>query len=116
MDINRSCRISFKANLDKTHPKGVHIGKNSYIGAGAYILSHDYSRNLHLDTYIGESCFIGINAIIMPGINIANEVIVGSGSVVTKDVPSNCIVAGNPARIIKTDIKTKKFGQLAIIE
>ena len=40
----------------------------------------------------------------MPGVKIGNQVIVGAGSVVTKDVPSNCIVAGNPAKIIKTGI------------
>ena len=48
----------------------------------------------------------------MCGVKIGNEVIVGAGAVVTKDVPSNTIVAGNPAKIIKTDIRTKKYGQL----
>jgi len=48
----------------------------------------------------------------MVGVNIGDEVVVGAGSVVTKDVPSNCIVAGNPAIIIKRNIKTKKYGQL----
>lgn len=48
----------------------------------------------------------------MAGIKMGDEVIVGSGAIVTKDVPSNCIVAGNPARIIKTGIQTVKFGQL----
>jgi acetyltransferase-like isoleucine patch superfamily enzyme len=48
----------------------------------------------------------------MPGITIGDEVIVGAGAVVTKDVPSNCIVAGNPARIIRTNIHTGRFGQL----
>ena len=48
----------------------------------------------------------------MCGVKIGDEVVVGSGSVVTKDVPSNCIVAGNPAKIIKEGIKTKKFGQI----
>jgi acetyltransferase-like isoleucine patch superfamily enzyme len=112
MNIHKTCRISFKANLDKTYPKGINIGKDSYVAAGAYILSHDYSRNLHLNTHIGEACFIGINVIIMPGITIGDHVIIGSGSVVTKDVPSNSIAAGNPARILKSDINTKKFGQL----
>jgi acetyltransferase-like isoleucine patch superfamily enzyme len=56
------------------------------------------------DTFIGDNCFIGIRAFVMPGVRIGNEVIVGSMSVVTKDVPSNCIVAGNPAKIIKTGI------------
>ena len=59
-----------------------------------------------------HSCFIGVNAIIMCGVKVNDNVIVGSGSVVTKDIPANCIVAGNPARIIKEGIQTKKFGQL----
>ena len=45
--------------------------------------------------------FIGENAIIMCGVKIGNEVVVGSGAVVTKDVLDNCIVAGNPAKVIK---------------
>ena len=64
------------------------------------------------NTFIGKRCFIGANAIIMCGITIGDEVIVGAGAIVTKDVPSNCIVAGNPARILRTGIHTKKFGQL----
>ena len=68
--------------------------------------------NLLADTYIGKRCFIGVNAIIMCGVKVNDNVIVGSGSVVTKDIPANCIVAGNPARIIKEGIQTKKFGQL----
>jgi len=51
------------------------------------------------DTYIGDKCFIGIGASIMPGIRIGNEVIIGSRLVVTKDVLSKCIVAGNNAKI-----------------
>lgn len=112
MDIDKTARISFGTKLDKTNPKGIHIGKESYLTSGVIVFSHDYSRNLHQDTYIGEKCFIGANAIIMCGITIGNEVIVGSGSIVTKDVPSNCIVVGNPARIIKNNIHTKKYGQL----
>ena len=112
MHIHCSARISFGTRLDKTNPKGIHIGEESYIASGAIIFSHDYSRALHKDTFIGKRCFIGANAIIMCGIKIGNEVVVGSGAIVTKDVPSNCIVAGNPARIIKENIHTKKFGQL----
>ena len=48
----------------------------------------------------------------MCGVKVNDNVIVGSGPVVTKDIPANCIVAGNPARIIKEGIQTKKFGQL----
>lgn len=112
MDIASSARISLGAKLDKTYPKGLHIGEESYIASGAIIFTHDYSRNLHSNTYIGNKCFIGANAIIMCGVKVGDEVIIGSGSVVTKDVESNTIVAGNPARVIKTGIKTKTFGQL----
>jgi acetyltransferase-like isoleucine patch superfamily enzyme len=112
MDIHKSSRISFKAKLDKTNPKGIHIGEDSYIAAGVYILSHDFTRRMHRDTYIGKSTFIGINTIVMPGVVIGDHVIVGSGAVVTKNIPSNCIAAGNPARVIKENIVTKKFGQL----
>ena len=79
---------------------------------GAIVFSHDYSRALMVNTYIGDNCFIGANAIIMAGVTIGNEVVVGSGAIVTKDIPSHCIVAGNPARVIKENIKTKKYGQL----
>lgn len=112
MHIDRSARISFGTKLDKTNPKGIHIGEESYIASGALIFTHDYARGIHKDTYIGKRCFIGANAIVMCGISIGDEVIVGAGAIVTKDVPSHCIVAGNPAKIIKTDINTKKFGQL----
>ena len=46
------------------------------------------------------------------GCYIGDSVIVGSGAVVTKDVPSGCIVAGNPARIIRDNIETTKFGKM----
>ena len=112
MDISSSARISFRTFLDKTHPKGIHIGDESYVASGAMILSHDFIKGIKSDTKIGKRCFIGTNAIIMPGVNIGDSVIVGSGAVVTKDIPSGCIVAGNPSRIIRNNIKTKKFGQL----
>lgn len=112
MQIDSSARISFGTKLDKTNPKGIHIGEESYIASGALIFTHDYARGIHKDTHIGKRCFIGANAIVMCGINIGDEVIVGAGAIVTKDVPSHCIVAGNPAKIIKTGIHTKKFGQL----
>jgi acetyltransferase-like isoleucine patch superfamily enzyme len=96
-------------NLDRLNQKGIHIGKNTLIASHATIMSHDHVKRvdgmpLMVDTYIGENCLIGIGAFIMPGVKIGNQVIVGAGAVVTKDVPSNCIVAGNPAKVIKTGI------------
>jgi len=48
----------------------------------------------------------------MPGIKIGDHVIVGAGSVVTKDVAPNTIVAGNPAKVLKTGIRTERYGEL----
>jgi acetyltransferase-like isoleucine patch superfamily enzyme len=70
------------------------------------------SRALHTDTFIGKNCFIGAHAIIMPGVRVGDECIVGTGSVVTKDVPAHSIVAGNPAVIVRSGIRTVKWGIL----
>jgi acetyltransferase-like isoleucine patch superfamily enzyme len=50
--------------------------------------------------------------LILPGITVGDNSIVGAGSVVTRDVPPRTIVAGNPARIIRSDIKVGKYGRL----
>ena len=110
MDIGEGALISRNAVLDRgINPKGIHIGKYTRI-TGALILAHDACRRLKADVFIGDNCFIGSKAIILPGVRIGNEVIVGAGSVVTKDIPSNCIVAGNPARIIKTGVSLGHYG------
>lgn len=70
-------------------------------------MAHDHCRSIKTDTYIGKNCVIGINSIIMPGVHIGDEVVVGAGAVVTKDVPSNCIVAGNPAIVLKEGVHVK---------
>lgn len=69
------------------------------------ILAHDHCRSLKADTFIGSDCVIGVRSIIMPGVRIGNQAVVGGGSVVTKDLPDNCIAVGNPAKIIRTGIK-----------
>ena len=105
MDLGASVRIAHKAHLDKSvNPKGVHIGDRTWVLNGAFVMAHDHCRSIKTDTYIGHDCVIGVNSIIMPGVKIGNEVVIGSGSVVTKDIPNNCIAVGNPAKVIKIDI------------
>ena len=105
MDIGKSVQISWKAHLDKSiNPRGIHIGDESQVLNGAMILSHDACRRLKTDTYIGKNCIIGIRAIILPGVTIGDSSIVAAGGVISKDVPPNSIVAGNPAKIIKTGV------------
>ena len=87
MDIGPGCAISYSAKLDKSYPRGVHA-----------------------DTWIGKECNIGANSIIMAGIRIGDNCVVAAASVVMKDVPPNCLVAGNPARIMEKGIKTGPRG------
>lgn len=58
----------------------------------------------HAPIKIGENCWIGQNVRIQKGVTIGDNSVIAANSVVTKSVPANCIAAGNPARIVKTDI------------
>lgn len=112
MDIADSVRVSLRAKLDFTYPQGVHIDEGTYVAFGAIVFTHDMSRLRARDTYIGKNCFIGANAIVMPGVRIGDQCIVGSGAVVTADVPSGSIVGGNPARVLRSGIRTVESGVL----
>jgi len=117
-DIQYSTIIEGSVVLDKLYPQGIHIGANTLVAGGSMILSHDHCKRVGsnqpylTDTYVGENCFIAVKSIILPGVRIGDGVIVGAGSVVTKDVPSNCIVAGNPAKIIRENIVMNDFAAL----
>lgn len=112
MNIDRTAEFSLSTRFDRTYPRGVHVGPESYIALEAMVLTHDTTRRLYSATHIGRRCFVGARALIMPGITIGDESIVAAGAVVTKDVPSRCIVAGNPAKIVRKDIKVGPYGRL----
>jgi acetyltransferase-like isoleucine patch superfamily enzyme len=112
MDIGEDCMISFSATLDRTNPRGVHIGRSTAVSFGAVILAHDYTRSMSTDTWIGERCQIGAHSFIMPGVTVGDGCIVAPGSVVLKDVPPDSLVAGNPARVIERGIRTGRWGIL----
>lgn len=83
------------------------------------ILAHDNSLKRHIGILkvgrvrIGDNVFIGANSLILPNVQIGNNVIIGADSVVTRNVPDNVVVAGNPARIIKsTEAYVEKFRQI----
>jgi acetyltransferase-like isoleucine patch superfamily enzyme len=110
MDIGEGTAISGSAKLDKTNPRGVHIGKYSVVTFGAAILTHDYVNKLDRDVHIGDNCFIGAHSIVLPGVTIGNGCIVAAASVVARDVPAGSLVAGNPARIVEHNVKTTRYG------
>lgn len=94
--------------VDSLIPQMVEIGENFTSGPNSIILAHDASLFIHTGKYrvektiIGDNVFLGANSVILPGVNIGDNSIVGAGAVVTKNVPENAVVAGNPARVICT--------------
>lgn len=110
------CNISigenFFANFNLTilDEARVTIGDNAFIGPNVSIFTACHpiapdERNTGAEwaepVIIGHNVWIGGDASILPGVTIGNNVVIGAGSVVTRDVPDDVVVAGNPARIIK---------------
>ncbi|QWC58299.1 acyltransferase [Erythrobacter sp. 3-20A1M] len=112
MTLGEGSRISLKADLDFTNPSGIHIGAYTMVTPRVQIFTHDFVRARHVDTYIGDNCFIGAGAIILPGVRIGDRCIVAAGSVVSRDVPQRSLVAGNPARVIRSDIRVGHYGMM----
>lgn len=88
---------------------GITIGDDTQIAANVQLISNNHDlKDRQVITckpiVIGKNVWVGAGATILPGVKIGDNSVVGASSVVTKDVPSDTVVAGNPARFIK-DIK-----------
>ena len=94
-----------------TCSKSIAIGKGCAIARDVIIRDYDAHRLVNSshevakDVYIGEHVWIGTRAIILKGVTIGDGVIVAAGAVVTKDVPSHCLVAGVPAKVIRENVE-----------
>ncbi len=85
------------------------IGKDVHMAANVGVITQNHNPanpNEHLkgsDIVIGDNCWIGMNAVILPGVKLGNNTTVGAGAVVTHSFEDGCcVIAGNPARVIKT--------------
>jgi UDP-2-acetamido-3-amino-2,3-dideoxy-glucuronate N-acetyltransferase len=109
--IGKNCKISSHTFICE----GVHIEDNVFIGHGVMFTNDLFPRSTNLDgspqmeadwkvieTFVKKGASIGSNATILCGITIGENALVGAGAVVTKNVPANTVVAGSPAKVIKT--------------
>lgn len=93
--------------VDDTH---VYVGDYTMFGPGVIVATagHPILPELRKKTYqynmpvhIGKNCWIGAGAIILPGVTIGDDVVIGAGSVVTKDIESGVVAVGNPCRVMR---------------
>jgi maltose O-acetyltransferase len=109
--IGDDCYISQHAYIDLHCPELIEIGNHVKITRWSMILCYDASKDWvpckqHRGTAygpvkIGTNVFIGAHSIVMPSVTIGDNVIVGANSLVLHNIPSNCVVAGSPAKKIK---------------
>lgn len=100
------------------HPFLVTLGKRCFITEGVRFVTHDGAvlvfrdRLPQLDLVapivLGDNVYIGVHTIIMPGVRIGNNCIIGAGAVVTRDIPDDSVAVGVPARVIKSAGEYKK--------
>jgi acetyltransferase-like isoleucine patch superfamily enzyme len=116
VQVGEDCRI-FISDVG-TEPYLIKIGNHCTITVGVRFITHDGGCSLFRHEFpdlnyfgkieVEDNCFIGVNAIILPNVKIGRNSIVGSGAVVTKDIPPQSVAAGVPARVIATVEDYKK--------
>lgn len=100
-----------KTLIDTTRPWLISIGNNVKITEDVTILTHGFDWSVLKGVYgdilgssgsvtIGDNVFIGMKSTILKGVHIGNNVIIGANSLVNKNIPDNCVAAGNPCKVI----------------
>ncbi len=112
-NISPKAIIERNVNFDRVYPESIYIGDGSLVASSVTLLCHEHIYRepgnselpLHNPVRIGSRCFIGVSAIVLPGVTIGDDCIIGAGSVVTKSIPAGSVAVGNPARIIRSGIR-----------
>jgi acetyltransferase-like isoleucine patch superfamily enzyme len=99
MHIGKMVRLL--GTIDGINPHLISIGDYSVIGVHSALLAHCPIHGA-LPCNIGSFVYIGYGAIILPGVTVGDHCLIGAGAVVTKDVPEGSVVAGNPARVLRS--------------
>lgn len=104
--IGNDCAVNSFAKL--FGHGGIEIGDRTQLGPACLITTthHDYRREDLKTEFrkvtIGKGVWVGANSLILPGVAIGDDCVIGAGSVVTRDIPSGSIAVGSPARVIKS--------------
>lgn len=110
--IGENCHFSPYVLIDLVYPEMIEIGENVTIGSNSMIFAHvnptaneflkkhGYPRTVK-SVVIKKGAVISVGCIIIAGVTIGENSMVGAGSVVTTDIPDNCVAIGNPARVVK---------------
>jgi acetyltransferase-like isoleucine patch superfamily enzyme len=112
IQVGERCRlIDITDRTFGSEPELIHIGSHVTITSDVRFVTHDGGVWVFRDQYpdidviapirVGDNVFLGIGAILLPGVSIGNNCVIGAGSVVTRDIPEGVVAVGNPARPIK---------------
>lgn len=107
-DIGKGTLCAGKATGIYIH-KGAKIGENCIFAHQVSVGGRGGPENTKKLPVIGNNVFVGIGAKILGDLTVGDDVVIGANAVITKDVPSNCIVAGVPARVIRTGIHMRDY-------
>ncbi|MBN2406064.1 MAG: acyltransferase [Elusimicrobia bacterium] len=99
--VGKNVYIGGDCSIDDNFPEVVSIEDDVIISHRVTVVAHDRSRLMVAPILIQKGAFIGTGSIVLPGVTVGHNSVVGAGSVVTKDVNPYTVVAGSPAKIIK---------------
>ena len=119
IEVGRGCFIDPSAIMETAHPGNICVGDDVRVAANVVIMTHikppHFLRNHSImdsrlaPVVLEDSCFIGVSAVIMPGVRVGQAAVVASGAVVVGDVPPFAMVAGNPAKVDKRFIRPDDY-------